>query len=155
MNEDPTPTTARSEPGERHGVQLVQMGHGRFKAINAREGVLPIGGGDDPDFTPTELLLAALAGGGAIDLELATRDLEGFETFAARAEADQVRDADGDRLVGLRVTVDLSFPEGPDADRAREVVSATLGDLGVRLGAVARTVGLGEPVTYLEGPLQP
>lgn len=155
MSQDTDPSTARPEPGPRLGVQLVQMGHGRFKATNAREGVLPIGGGDDPDFTPAELLLAALAGAGAIDLELATRDLAGFETFAAYAEADRVRDADDDRLTGLRVTVDLAFPRGPDGDRAREVVRARLADPGVRFGAAARTISLGEPVTYLEGPLQP
>ena len=43
-------------------LDLTQIGEGRYKAVNARGGVLPVGSGDDPDFTPVELLLASLAG---------------------------------------------------------------------------------------------
>ena len=49
-------------------VDLVKIGPERFKATNGRGGVLPIGRGEDPDFTPVELMLAAVAGCGAIDL---------------------------------------------------------------------------------------
>ena len=73
-------------------VDLTIMGEGRFKATNVRGGVLPIGQGDDPDFTPVELLLAALAGCGAIDLEWVTEKRAPFASFAARAEGHKVRD---------------------------------------------------------------
>ena len=63
----PAPTTLRS-------VGLTKIGEGRFKATNDRGGETFMGaGGDDPDFTPVELLLAAIAGCSAIDVDLITR----------------------------------------------------------------------------------
>ena len=79
-------------------VDLTIMGEGRFKATNVRGGVLPIGQGDDPDFTPVELLLAALAGCGAADLEWVTAKRAPFSAFAARAEGHKVRDETGSHL---------------------------------------------------------
>lgn len=134
-------------------VELVQMGEGRFKATNHRGGVLPISSGDDPDFTPVELLLAALAGCGAVDLELITGKRAGFETFLARAEGHKIRDEQGSHVVQLQVTFDVTFPEGGAGDRAREVVPRTLEQIEDRLCTVGRTVTLGEPVSYVAGRL--
>ena len=53
-------------------IDLTKIGDGRYKATNRRGGVLPIGSGDDPDFSPIELLLAAIAGCSAIDVDLIT-----------------------------------------------------------------------------------
>ena len=36
-------------------IDLTKIGDGRYKATNRRGGVLPIGSGDDPDFSPIEL----------------------------------------------------------------------------------------------------
>jgi uncharacterized OsmC-like protein len=136
-------------------VDLVMMGAGRFKATNRRGGVLPIGSGDDPDFTPVELLLAALAGCGAIDLDLITGKRAPFEDFMARATGHKVRDEQGTHLVRLAVTFDVSFPAGEGGDQARAVVPRTLQQIEDRLCTVGRTVSLGEHVSYLAGPLAP
>lgn len=136
-------------------VDLTVMGEGRFKATNRRAGVLPIGSGDDPDFTPVELLLASLAACGAIDLELVTGKRAPFESFLARATGHKVRDENGSHLVQLQVTFDLAFPEGEAGDAAREVVPRTLKQIEDRLCTVGRTVALGEPVAYVEGQLEP
>lgn len=136
-------------------VHLSAMGEKRFKATNRRGGVLPIGSGDDPDFTPVELLLAALAGCGAVDLEWVTDKRAPFETFAARAEGHKVRDDQGNHMVELRVTLDVTFPEGEAGDQAREVVPRTLQQIQDRLCTVGRTVTLGEPVRYVAGPVEP
>ena len=116
------------------------MGERRFKATNVRGGVLPIGWGDDPDFTPVELLLAALAGCGAIDLEWVTDKRAPFASFAARAEGHKVRDEQGTHLVNLSVTIDVTFPDGEAGDQAREVVPRTLQQIEDRLCTVGRTV---------------
>ena len=42
-----------ADPTFRH-VELTRIGQQRYKAANRRGGVLPIGSGDDPDFTPVE-----------------------------------------------------------------------------------------------------
>jgi len=134
-------------------VDVSIMGEGRFKATNVRGGVLPIGQGEDPDFTPVELLLAALAGCGAIDLEWVTKKRAPFTAFAARAEGHKVRDERGTHLVRLSVTMDMEFPEGEAGEQAREVVPRTLKQIEDRLCSVGRTVTLGEPVTYVAGRL--
>src|SRR3954453_22202723 len=136
-------------------VDLSAMGEKRFKATNVRGGVLPIGSGDDPDFTPVELLLAALAGCGAVDLEWVTDKRAPFESFLARAEGHKVRDEQGSHLVQLRVTFDVTFPEGEGGEAARAVLPRTLQQIEDRLCTVGRTVAIGEPVAYVAGELEP
>ncbi|MGI8523867.1 MAG: OsmC family protein [Nocardioides sp.] len=129
-------------------VDLTRIGEGRYKAVNSRGGVLPIGSGDDPDFTPVELLLAALAGCAAIDVDLVTGKRAQPESFAVRAEGDKIRDEQGSRLVGLTVTCEITFPEGEAGDRARAVLPRTLAQVRDRLCTVGRTVAVGAPVEY-------
>lgn len=138
-----TPETLRS-------IDLEKIGEGRYKATNRRGGVLPIGSGDDPDFTPVELLLAALAGCGAIDVDLITGKRADATSFAVRAEGHKIRDDHGNRLVDLRLTFEVRFPEGEDGDRAREVMPRALAQTRDRLCTVGRTVEVGAPIEYVE-----
>jgi putative redox protein len=132
-------------------VDLHQIGEHRWKATNGRGGGVSIGPGGDPDFTPVELLLAALVGCGAADLDLIAGKRAPFETFHARAEGHKVRDEGGSHLVQLTVTFDVTFPDGASGDAAREVLPRTLQQIQDRLCTVGRTVTLGEPVAYVEG----
>lgn len=129
-------------------IDLHKIGVGRFLATNGRGGVLPVGSGDDPDFTPVELLLAALAGCSAIDVDLITGKRAEATTFAVTAEGDKIRDEQGNRLVDLRLTFEVRFPDGEDADRAREVLPRSVEMSRDRLCTVGRTVQLGGPVEY-------
>ncbi len=131
-------------------LDLTQIGEGRYKAINVRGGVLPIGSGDDPDFTPVELLLAALAGCTAIDVGLITGKRADPTAFDVHVEAHKVRDDGGSHLVDLSVTVALTFPEGEDGDRAREVLPRAIQQTGDRLCTVGRTLQLGTTIAYAE-----
>lgn len=126
------------------------MGEGRYKATNVRGGVLPVGSGGDPDFTPVELLLAALAGCGAIDIDLITGKRAEATTFDVVAEGTKIRDDQGNRLVDLRVTFDVRFPEGEDGDRARDVMPRAIAQTRDRLCTVGRTIKVGADVTYGE-----
>ena len=129
-------------------MDLTQIGAGRYKAVNVRGGVLPIGSGDDPDFTPVELLLAALAGCTAIDVGLITGKRAHPEAFDIQVEGHKVRDDGGSHLVDLRVTVAMTFPEGDDGDRAREVLPRAIQQTGDRLCTVGRTLQLGTTIAY-------
>jgi uncharacterized OsmC-like protein len=129
-------------------IALSRMGAARYKATNNRGGVLPIGGGDDPDFSPVELLLAALAGCAAIDVDLITGKRAQPLSFDLRAQGDKVRDEHGNHLVNLKVTFDIEFPEGEAGDRARSVLPRALAQTRDRLCTVTRTVALGEPVEF-------
>jgi putative redox protein len=134
-------------------IDLHQIGDHRWKATNARGGGVSIGPGEDPDFTPVELLLAALAGCGAADLDHIAGKRAPFEAFLARAEGHKVRDEGGNHLVQLKVTFDVTFPAGEDGDAAREILPRTLQQIQDRLCTVGRTVTLGDPVQYVEGAL--
>ena len=130
-------------------VELTRIGPARFKATNARGGETFFGtGGADPDFTPIELLLAAIAGCSALDVEAITHKRTSSTTFDVRAEGRKVRDADGNHLTGIRVSFDLAFPEGPDGEAARDRVQSAIEMSRDRLCTVSRTVQLGEDVVY-------
>lgn len=131
-------------------IDLSRIGPTRYKATNGRGGVLPVGSGDDPDFTPVELLLAALAGCAAIDVDLITGRRAAAESFEVAARANKVRDENGNHLTDIRVTFDVVFPEGPEGDAAREVLPRSLEQTRDRLCTVSRTVALGEPVSIGE-----
>jgi putative redox protein len=153
--EPPTMATPELNDQTRRSVDLHQIGEHRWKATNARGGGVSIGPGGDPDFTPVELLLAALVGCGAADLDLIAGKRAPFETFLAQAQGHKIRDENGSRLVRLSVTFDVTFPEGEGGDAAREVVPRTLQQIQDRLCTVGRTVTLGDPVRYLAGDVEP
>jgi uncharacterized OsmC-like protein len=142
-------------PETYRSIDLHQIGEHRWKATNQRGGGVSIGPGEDPDFTPVELLLAALVGCGAADLDYIAGKRAPFETFLARAEGHKVRDEQGSHLVQLKVTFDVTFPAGEGGDAAREVLPRTLQQIQDRLCTVGRTVSLGEPVAYVDGRLTP
>ena len=134
-------------------VDLTRMGKERYKATNRRGGVLPISSGDDPDFSPVELLLAALAGCAAVDIDLITGKRVEPTTFEMRTTGHKVRDEQGSHLVGLTIHLDVRFPEGEDGDRAREMLPRAIQQTRDRLCTVGRTVAIGEPVEYVEEDL--
>jgi putative redox protein len=129
-------------------LDLTQIGEGRYKAVNARGGVLPVGAGDDPDFTPVELLLASLAGCTAIDVGLITGKRASPEAFDVHVEGHKIRDEGGSHLVDLEVTVSMRFPEGEGGDRARGVLPRALQQTADRLCTVGRTLQLGTSIAY-------
>jgi putative redox protein len=130
-------------------VELTRIGPARFKATNARGGETFFGtGGEDPDFTPVELLLTAIAGCSALDVEAITHKRTSSTTFDVHAQAHKVRDAEGNHLTGIRVSFDVAFPEGPEGDAARDRVQSAIEMSRDRLCTVSRTVQLGEDVVY-------
>jgi putative redox protein len=130
-------------------VEIARIGPARFKATNARGGETFFGtGGEDPDFTPVELLLAAIAGCSALDVEAITHKRTSSTTFDVHAEGRKVRYEQGNHLTGLRVSFDVAFPEGPDGDAARDRLQAAVEMSRDRLCTVSRTVQLGEDVVY-------
>lgn len=134
-------------------VELTRIGPARFKATNARGGETFFGtGGEDPDFTPVELLLAAIAGCSALDVEAITHKRTTSTRFEVRAEGHKVRDEHGNHMTGLRVSFDVAFPEGPEGDAARARVQGAIEMSRDRLCTVSRTVQLGADVTYDDHP---
>ena len=149
MRENPGPQPA--DPGYRT-VTVDRDPAGVLHARNVRAGTLAVGHGGDGDFTPTELLLAAIAACTAADVDALTSRRAEPDTFTVQVEALKVRDDDGNRLSDVTVTFRVSFPAGPDGDAARAVLPEAVRRSHDRLCTVGRTVELATPIdTRIEG----
>jgi putative redox protein len=126
---------------------------GRYVARNVRGGTIALGTGEDGDFTPVELLLAAIGGCTAVDVDLVVSRRAEPVTFRLNVTGDKVRDASGNRMEHLSVEFRVVFPEGPEGDAAREVLPRSVRMSHDRLCTVSRTVEIGTPVrtTLAEG----
>lgn len=134
------------EQTNRRQVVVERVAAGRFTATNARGGQVSIGTGDDADFSPTELLLAAIGGCTSIDVDAVTSRRAEPETFAVDVAATKVKDADGNRLTDIEVTFRVVFPDGQAGDEARDTLPTIVERSHDRLCTVSRTIELGTPV---------
>ncbi|MFC7623669.1 OsmC family protein [Microlunatus sp. GCM10028923] len=126
-------------------VSLTRDAEGTFTATNVRGGTVTIGS-TDTDFTPVELLLAAIAACTAIDVGTVTARRAEPESFQVDVDAEKVRDEHGNRLTDLAVTFRVAFPDGEAGDAAREVLPKIVAQSHDRLCTVGRTVELGTPI---------
>jgi len=127
-------------------VTVERIANGRFCVINDRGGRITLGTGDGADFTPTELLLAALGGCTAIDVDTLTSRRAEPEAFRIVVEASKVRDAGGNHLTDIEVTYRVTFPPGEPGDEARAILPDVVKKSHGRLCTVGRTIELGTPV---------
>lgn len=131
-------------------VSLSRAADGSFTATNVRGGTVTVGSADS-DFTPVELLLAALGACTAIDVGTVTARRAEPESFEVLVDAEKVRDEQGNRLTDLAVTFRVAFPDGAAGDAAREVLPKIVAQSHDRLCTVGRTVEIGTPVaTHIE-----
>jgi len=128
-------------------LTVERIAAGQFAAVNSRGGRIVFGTGADEQFTPTELLLIAIGGCTAIDIDIiATRRAEP-ESFEIVVDADKVRDENGNHLANVEVTYRVTFPAGEAGDNAREVLPEAVRKSHERLCTVGRTVELQTPIT--------
>ena len=137
-------TTAGSDDHRR--VELTRTGHLTLRATNSRGTTLDLGSGDGPEFTPVELLLVALAGCSAVDVDAITGKRSEPERFDVVAEADKVRDADGNHLSGILLDFLVDFPATENGAAAEAVLRRAVELSHDRLCTVSRTVELGTTV---------
>ena len=119
---------------------------GRYSVTNSRGGQLTFGSGDGEDFTPVELLLAAIGGCTAIDIDIIASRRAEPDSFAVTVEADKVRDEGGNHLANIEVTYTIRFPVGDEGDKARAILPDAVRKSHDRLCTVSRTIELGTPV---------
>ena len=128
-------------------VTLSRLEEGVYLARNARGDELRFGSKAPDAFTPVELMLAAIAGCTAVDVDVVTGRRSTAETFGATIEANYLRDDTGNRLDDIRLTFQISFPEGEAGDAAREVLPRVLKTAHDRTCTVSRTIEAGTPIT--------
>ncbi|TDE10128.1 OsmC family protein [Jiangella asiatica] len=127
-------------------VSLRRTGPRSYVATNVRGGELAFGEGADGEFTPVELMLTAIAGCSAIDVDYITARRAEPETFEIDTTADKIRDGSGNRLENIEVVFRVTFPAGDDGDEARAVLPDAVAKSHDRLCTVSRTVELGTPI---------
>ncbi|MEV7433713.1 OsmC family protein [Streptomyces griseoviridis] len=129
-------------------VTVERTSTGRFTATNPRGGTLDFGTGaaGDTTFTPVELLLAALGGCTAVDVDVATSRHAEPSRFTVSVAGTKVDDELGQRLTDLAVTFHVTFPDGEGAERARAILPRAVRTSHDRLCTVSRTVEVGTPV---------
>ena len=125
-------------------MRLERIENSRYTAINERGGKITIGGGTD--FTPVELLLVAIGGCTAIDVDLLTSRRAEPDSFEIVVDAEKARDAAGNHLTDLQVTFRIAFPAGEQGDKARELLPDAVRKSHDRLCTVSRTVELSTPI---------
>ena len=128
-------------------VEVERVSVGRYLVRNRRGGSISIGSGGDDDFTPVELLLAAIGGCTGIDVDMLTSRRAEPDQFSVRVSGDKIRDESGNRMENLTVEFTVSFPEGEAGDAAREALPLAVRRSHDRLCTVSRTVETGSPVT--------
>ena len=128
-------------------VTVRRVASGRFAVVNDHGGEIAFGTGEGPDFTPTELLLAAIGGCTSIDIDILTTRRAEPESFEVRVDAEKIRDDAGNRLTDIVVTFRLVFPDTPGGDAARAVLPDAVRRSHDRICTVSRTVETGTPVT--------
>jgi putative redox protein len=97
-------------------------------------------------FTPTELLLIAIGGCTAFDVDVLTSRRAEPEVFEIAVDADKVRDQSGNHLANIEVTYRLRFPAGTGGDEARAILPDAVRQSHERLCTVGRTVHLARPI---------
>ena len=128
-------------------VRLERIENSRYTAINERGGTITVGTGAGSDFTPVELLLVAIGGCTAVDVDILTSRRAEPDSFGIVVDAEKARDeAAGNHLTDQQVTFRIAFPAGEQGDRARELLPDAVRKSHDRLCTVSRTVELGAPI---------
>lgn len=128
-------------------VSMRRLSLGRFEVTNPRGGTITIGG-EGEDFSAVELFLTAIAGCTATDVDYITSRRAEPVSFEVRSSGEKTRsDEEGNVMEGIEVVFHVRFPDGPEGDRAREMLPRAVSRSHDRLCTVSRTVELGRPVS--------
>ena len=128
-------------------IEMTRLAKGRYEATNSRGGRLVLGqGGTGEDFSPVELLLVAIAGCSAIDVDFIVAKRAEPTRLDVRMSGDKIRDELGNRLTNLVLSFDVEFPDDEAGRAAYDVLPRAVQQSHDRLCTVSRTVELGTPV---------
>jgi putative redox protein len=128
-------------------VSIDRIAGSTYTVTNARGGQMTMASGDGPEFTPVELLLAAIGGCTAVDVDLVTSRRAEPDGFAVEVGAEKVSEGGLNYLSDITVTFRITFPEGEDGDKARAVLPDIVRKSHDRLCSVGVTVERGTPIT--------
>src|SRR5436190_19736093 len=94
-----------ARPPAHREVTLSRVRKARYVARNRRGGQIEVGEAEDGTFTPVELLLVAIAGCMAIDVDYITAKRSEAAGLDITASGTKVRDELGNRMVDLLLQI--------------------------------------------------
>jgi putative redox protein len=128
-------------------VTIRRTATSEYIVTNAKNTQIRMGSGDTSDFTPVELLLAAIGGCTAVDVDLVTSRRAEPDQFEVEVGAEKITDPAGNHLEDITVTFRVRFPEGEAGNKARTVLPDIVHKSHDRLCVVGVTVQRGTPIT--------
>ncbi|GLY18341.1 OsmC family protein [Kineosporia rhizophila] len=131
---------------DNRSVTLERVEEGVYLATNKRGNTLRFGSNDADGFSPVELLLAAIAGCSAVDVDVVTGRRSPADNFSARVDARYVRENGENHLEDIVLTFDVRFPEGEAGDAARMLLPRAIKASHDRTCTVSRTIENGTPI---------
>ncbi len=139
MSENPD-STLRS-------VELSRVATGHYRARNAAGAELEFGQREGL-MSPVELLLAAIAGCSSIDVDTATSRSSEPTDFRVDATAQKVVEDGANRLDGINLSFNLTFPDDDGGRKAASMVERLVALSHDKYCTVSRTVERGTAVSY-------
>lgn len=128
-------------------VDITRIRKGLYEATNTHGVKMVFGNDNTQNFSAVELLLTAIAGCSGTDVDFITAKRSEPSDFAVHISGDKVRDEAGkNHVANIRLTFDISFPEGEEGDAARGVLERAVHQSHDRLCSVSQTVMRGTPV---------
>lgn len=128
-------------------ITLTREAEGVYVARNADGAEYRFGYNVDGVFSSVELLMVAIAGCSATDLDMMTSRRAEPTKFDVTVDADKVGGSTPAILRNIDVAFDVAFPEGEDGDKARARVEPALRSAHEKTCTVSRTVENGAQVT--------
>lgn len=129
-------------------VSLHRVAQSRYTATNAAGASVTFGHGEDV-LSPVELLLAALGGCTAIDVDVVTSRREEPDAFRVDVTAEKIIEEGGaNRLENLDVAFHLRFPDTDAGRQAASMVERVAALSHDKHCTVSRTIEAGPTVSH-------
>jgi putative redox protein len=127
-------------------VNLSRLSQHHFEATNSRGGTLTFGKKKAAEFSPVELLLVAIAGCTAMDVDAITVKRSEPLRFEVSCSGQSTKSEHGNHLTDVAVDFDVEFPDSEGGRAAAGVLEIAIRKSHDRLCTVTRTVEMETPV---------
>ncbi len=132
---------------KKYNVDVTRVDTGHYRATNTAGATLEFGTGDGL-LSPVELLLAAVAGCSAVDVDVVTSRRTEPELFDVHVEGTRVNEDGASRLSDVNVEFSLRFPDTDAGRQAQSMVERLVRISHEKDCTVSRTVENPTNVTF-------
>ncbi|GAA1047325.1 OsmC family protein [Rothia amarae] len=147
MSESNTVTNRESDPNYR-SVKVERVEKQRYRATNSEGASVEFGQGEGL-LNPVEMLLAAIAGCSAIDVDVVTSRRSEPEVFEVKPSAIKLNEDGAVRLDDVEVSFNVRFPNDAKGKQAEQLVDRLMKLSHEKDCTVSRTVEHGANVRFI------